>query len=85
MNEKSDQDPQPGKGWLSSLLFAFGILALLGGVVAFLIGGPGFLAWLGGLAIAIIFFALSKALDQLHEIVQRLRRIEDRLNGGNQK
>lgn len=79
MSEPLDhQDFKPDKTWLSSFLLVLGVFSVIAAVLAFLSGGSGFMAGLCSLAIAAVFFALGRALDYLHEAVQRLRRLEDR-------
>ena len=83
MSEPLDhQNSKPDKTWLSSFLLVLGMFSVIAAALAFFSGGSGFMAGLCGLAIAAVFFALARALDYLHETVQRLRRLEDRSERG---
>jgi len=81
----SEQNDSPNidtdKTWLSSLLSVLGGLAIVIAVIAFFSGGSEFGTGLGGLAIAAVLLGLGRALDYLNEILQRLRRLEQKSDG----
>ena len=69
---------EPPETFLSVFFVILGGLTLIASAVALLF--QGFMAGLGGLAVAAIFFALGRILDRLEEINQRLRRLEIKSN-----
>jgi len=80
MSDPTNQsDKKPDKTLLSIFLFVFGVLSLVVLVVVVFSRSDGIFKALPGLAIAAVFFALSRALNYLGEITERQRRIEAKL------
>ena len=69
---------KPGKTLLSSFLLLFGGFTVITTMFGLCVNGFQWFFGFCGLALAVIFFALGRALDYLQETVQRLRRLEDR-------
>ncbi|MEI6779639.1 MAG: hypothetical protein WCQ21_01855 [Verrucomicrobiota bacterium] len=79
MSKTSDQRGSKQDGtFLCSFMVVLGVISTIASFFAFFSGGSGFVTGLFGLAIAGVFFALGRMLDYLHEIRERLARLESR-------
>jgi len=80
-NNPPDQPgSRPGKTSLSIFLFVLGVLAVIGAVGMVFTRSDGIFIAVPVLAVAAVFFALSRALDYLDEIAERQKRLEARLD-----
>ena len=77
MSTTSHDNEQPDKGWVSSFLLIFGLFSVL--ISGFAIAGRSLFAGLLGVALAIIFFALLRIIDQQDSTAHRLRKSESEL------
>jgi len=82
MNEPTaTPNSKPHKTRFSSFLLVLTAFTVVCAVFVFFTGQSGLVIGFRCLLAALGFFALRQALDYLHESVEVLKRIEDRLNG----